>query len=492
MLTIPGSRSYTFQDIDALAGRFAGGLLSFGIQAGDRVVLHLPNGWEWIVAYHAIARVGAVVVPANIMLSPDEIEFITSNSEARALIIPADRLISIRISDSVLCLTSDPESPSDQFTQVLTGEYREPCSRTTEDLFTIGYTSGTTGRPKGAMLSHGNVYSSISATATMHVRHAGDSVLSSLPFSHVYGNIVMNAAFLAGTRLVATPRFDPAEAIRLIAQERITLFEGVPTMYYQMLVDSAMETGDFSSLTRCTVGGQTMPTAKIEEVVARLGCPLLELWGMTEVSGPAVTHSPYWRPRHGSIGLPAPGVEVRIADLHNPAQEVPLGEPGELYIRGPSVMAGYWRNPVATSATLDEIGWLATGDMARRDEDSYLFIVDRRTDLIITAGFNIYPAELERVISAHEAVAMVAVVGVPDEEKGELAVAFVVRKSSTQCDEATLLAHCKSQLAAYKMPRIIKFVDDLPKTSTGKIMRRTLRERIKDDRAQTAENGEAS
>ncbi|PWR21681.1 AMP-binding protein [Zavarzinia compransoris] len=481
-LTLPGQGSLTFHEIDQRAGRFAGGLAALGIGPGDRVVLHLPNGWEWIAAYHALARLGAVVVPANILLSPQEVGYAAADSGAKALILPAERRDAVPVPAGAIVIAPGGDA---EFEALLASGYRAPVAVRPDDLFTIGYTSGTTGRPKGAMLSHRCVFSSMAATATIHVRHRGDTVLSALPLPHVYGNIVMNAAFQSGMRLVLLPRFDAGEVLRLIEIERVTLFEGVPTMYYQMLAHPDIAAAALGSLTRCTVGGQTMPTAKIEAVVSRFGCPLLELWGMTEVAGPAVTHSPYWPPRLGSIGLPVPGVEARIADLADPARDAGPGQAGELVVRGPLVTQGYWNNPAATAETIDPAGWLATGDIARMDEDGYIFIVDRKKDLIITAGYNVYPAELEQVIAMHPAVAMVAVAGVPDADKGEIAQAFVVRHSGAALDEAELLLHCRHHLAAYKIPRRIAFVSDLPKTSTGKILRRSLRD---DARSQGAAN----
>ncbi|ATU95472.1 class I adenylate-forming enzyme family protein [Phyllobacterium zundukense] len=473
-LTLPGNESLTFKEIDLRAGQFAGGLLSLGISSGDRVVLYLPNGWEWIVAYHAIARLGAVVVPANILLSPDEVSYIASDSDARAVILPTDRLDQVEHTKGRLFIA--PDGGDRGFGEVLSGHYLAPVARDPDDLFKIGYTSGTTGRPKGAMLTHANVFWSMASTATVHVRHRSDVILSALPLPHVYGNIVMNSAMQSGARLVLLPRFEPARALELIAAEHVTLFDGVPTMYYQMLANPNIATADLSSLNRCTVGGQTMPTAKMEAVVDRFGCPLLELWGMTEVAGPAVSHSPFWPARHGSIGLAFPAMEVRIASLEHPNDDARNGEPGELMVRGPLVMKGYWNDPSATALVLDERGWLASGDVAVRDGDGYVFVVDRKKDMIITAGYNIYPAELEQVVAMHSGVAMVAVAGVPDEEKGEIAQAFVVLHAGVTLEEPELLLHCRQHLAAYKIPRRIAFVEDLPKTSTGKILRRTLRE----------------
>lgn len=474
-LTIPGDRAFTFSEIDESAGRFAAGMLSLGIRPGDRVVLHLPNGWEWIVAYHGLAKMGAVVVPANILLTTEEVAFILADAGARAIILPSERRAALRGRTDAVAVVVGRSDDAVSFLKLLVFDPAAPVARAPEDLFTIGYTSGTTGRPKGAMLSHGCVYASLASTATYHVRHAGETVLSALPFSHVYGNIVMNSAFLAGMRLVAPARFDPADTLALIKSEAVTLFEGVPTMYYQMLAHPDVAAADLSSLTRCTVGGQTMPTAKIEAVVERFGCPLLELWGMTELAGPAVTHSPYWKARPGSVGLPFPDVEVRIDRAGAGSLELGPDEAGELMVRGPLVMQGYWNNPEATKAAIDSDGWLATGDVARRDANGYLYVVDRKKDLIITGGYNVYPAELEQAIALHPSVAMVAVTGVADEEKGEIPHAFIVRHADSGLTETDILAHCRTCLAPYKIPRLVSFVPDLPKTSTGKILRHALR-----------------
>ena len=470
--TLLGGATTSFATIERLVARFAGWMAGQGIGRQDRVVLHLPNGLDWIVAYHAIARLGAVVVPANILLTPHEVAFILSDADARALILPISRLTGALPQD-LLVVSVEPSANGS--CALPSADPVAPATVAPDDLFTLGYTSGTTGRPKGAMLSHANIFASTAHSATIHVRTRGETVLSALPFPHVYGNIVMNAAFLVGMRMLAMERFDAGTALAAIESECPTLFEGVPTMFYQMLAHPAAATTDFSSLTRCTVGGQTMPVGKIAEVVERFGCPVCELWGMTEVAGPATSHSPYWTPRHGTIGLPFPSVEMRVADLDDRERDAVDGQAGELCVRGPLVTSGYWRNPEAT-ATIDAQGWLATGDIGLREPDGYFRIIDRRKDLIITGGYNIYPAELEEVLATHPAVAMSAVASFPDDEKGEIAKAFVVLRPGALCDAADLAVHCRLSLAAYKVPRAFAFVDDLPKTSTGKILRRALRD----------------
>lgn len=475
-ILFPGERLLSFHDIENLAGRFARGLASQGIGQGDRVVLCLPNCWRWIIAYHAIARLGAVVVPANILLSDAEIDYITSDSGAKALIVEAARLERL---DRGLArpISVGAVEGTALFDDLLDREWQAAVDVAPVDLFTIGYTSGTTGRPKGAMLTHGGIFASVAGTATIHERCESDRIYSALPLSHVYGNVVMNTVLHTGAWLASAPRFDARDALQAIADHRITLFEGVPTMYYQMLGDPSLDAAELGSLRKCTVGGQSMPTPMIEKVRARFGCPMLELWGMTELGGPATSHAPSWEPRLGSIGKPFPQTEVRIASLEDPAREAALGEAGELMVRGPLVMQGYWQREDASADTIRD-GWLATGDIATLDAAGYVTIVDRLKDMIITAGYNVYPAELEQAIASHPAIMMAAVGGIPDEEKGELAHAFVVLRPGSDLTASELVEHCRSKLAAYKIPRAVHFVDDLPKTSTGKIMRRALRELV--------------
>ncbi|QEY63046.1 long-chain fatty acid--CoA ligase [Metapseudomonas lalkuanensis] len=486
---IVGEKELSFNEIDSLAARFAGGLRKNGVQRGQVVILHLPNGWEWIVSYYAIARLGAVVVPANFLLSIEEIAYITANSGAIAVIAPRDRCEALtqtladagaREPDLVIALSPVAVAAQEtiaylDFDSLLREVAVPPVEVEPDDLFTIAYTSGTTGNPKGAMLTHRNVFMSTALTATVHVRCPGERVVSALPFPHVYGNVVMNACFLVGMTLISTERFDADWALQSIERYKATLFEGVPTMFYYMLTHPSLSHTDLRSLTRCTVGGQTMPVAKIEAITKVLGCPLLELWGMTEVAGPVISHSPYLPARHGAIGLPFPGVEMKIVTTDDSSRTLGIGESGELVVRGPTVMRGYLGNAEATSSSLLEGGWLRTGDVAQIDAEGYVHILDRLKDMIITAGYKIFPAELEQVLASHPAVAMVAVAPVKDDLKGELAKAFIVLDPGLRATEGEILEYCRKHLASYKVPRSVAFVDSLPRTSTGKILRRELR-----------------
>ncbi|HYO19080.1 MAG TPA: AMP-binding protein, partial [Dermatophilaceae bacterium] len=351
-----------------------------------------------------------------------------------------------------------------------------PVARDPGDLGAICYTSGTTGHPKGAMQSHRSVLSAAIGTVLMGARGPHDRVVNSLPLAHVYGSCVLNAAMLAGSTLVMVPRFNEELVLNAIAEHRATLMDGVPTAYYYLLAYPGFDQADVSSLTRCWVGGQTLPAAKAIEFTARTGCPIHEVWGMTELAGAASANPVVGPNKPGTIGIAYPGNAMRIADMDDPGVTMAPGERGELMFRGPMVMDGYYGKDDATRASIEPDGWLHSGDIATMDEDGYFTIVDRKTDMILTAGFNVYPAEVERVLCMHPAVALAAVTGVPDEAKGELAKAYVVLKPEAMVTSDDLVAHCREHLAAYKLPRAIQFVDEVPITASGKIMRRLLKD----------------
>jgi long-chain acyl-CoA synthetase len=478
-----GIRKFTFKELCDLSGQMANALRGLGVSAGDRVTLYSQNCWEWIVGYYAIARLGAVVNPINVMLSAEEVLFVVKDCGAKVILASQDKgeaLLDLKRDsplEHVVLFGSDVPTGAVSFDELLRQSQSECGSVDVKgsQLSTIGYTSGTTGHPKGAMLTHKNVLLNSSLTANMHVRTAADTVVTALPCAHVYGNVVMNGAFLCGMTLVLLERFNEPDALDAIQSHRASMFEGVPTMYLYLLNFPKLEQYDLSTLTRCTVGGQTMPVSKMEEVEARFGCPLLELWGMTEIAGLGTTHPFYGVNRLGSIGIGLPYVETRIAAAEDANVTLGANEVGELMVRGPIVMQGYYGNEPATREAIEPDGWLHTGDLASVDCDGYIHVVDRKKDMILTAGYNVYPAELERVIAGHPGVALVAVGSQPDELKGEIAKAYVVARSGIEVTEESIMSFCRERLAAYKVPRKVQFVADLPKTSTGKVMRRQLK-----------------
>jgi long-chain acyl-CoA synthetase len=477
--------AFTFAEIERDVLRLSTELAALGLGPGDHVILHLPNGRLWIVAYYAIVRVGAVAVPANILLVPEEVGYIARDCEAGAIIAPSDRKSAILTwsttesfkhyistgasSDEPMSLEAMLER-CDIAQDPIPGEWKLAPS----DISMISYTSGTTGEPKGVVLTHYSVLLNAQLTSTMHVRTAHDVVVTALPCAHVYGYIVMNSAFLCGSTLVLIDRFDPDLVLDSISRHRATILDGVPTMYYYLL-DRLTPDHDVSSLTRCTVGGQTMTMTQMLQVEAKLGCRLLELWGMTELAGLGTTHSLYGPRKLGSIGIPMPFMECRIAAIDNPRRTLGDNELGEVMTRGPTAMQKYWGRPEETAETLEEDGWLHSGDVGYRDEDGFYFIVDRNRDMIITAGYNIYPSEIESVIAQLDGVSMVAVGPIPDTNKGELPKAYVVLKAGAVLSIERVMEHCRSHLAAYKLPRAVEFVARLPQTSTGKIRRGALR-----------------
>lgn len=486
------SRSVTFNQLEILTNRVASGLAASGLVAGDRLVLYGENSLDWILAYHGAMKAGAIVIPANSMLTGKELAFVIENSAARFLVASPDKaaavtddLAAIRLDGRFVTEAGEVDGWVPMDTVMKDGaDAFQPVARDPSDTASIAYTSGTTGHPKGAMQSHRAVWLNTAVTATMHMKTPGEVVVSALPCPHVYGNVVFNGAIMCGMTLVLMRRFEPAAALDLIERHGATLFEGVPTMYYYMLQQPDHAERDLSSLSRCTVGGQTMPPVKMAEVERAFGCPLIELWGMTEISGLGTTFPALGERRHGSVGVALPYCETRIDSLENPGTAAGPDVAGELLIRGPIVMQGYYGNEAATRDTIDADGWLHTGDVAVKDADGFITIVDRKKDMILTAGYNVYPAEVERVLAGHASVAMVAVGGLPDAEKGEIACAYVVLASGCDLDADELIAFARGELAAYKVPRKVEFLDDLPKTSSGKIQRRLLADYLRTARAE--------
>ena len=481
---VVGPQTFSFSDLELLSNRVANGLVSVGVRPGDRVTLFGPNCWEWLVAYYAIAKTGAVVTPISSMFTTEEVRYVVADSGARVVVASSDKGIPVLdlvgtagLSCVVLWGDEVPEGATSFGTWIdeAPAEF-EPVQRGRGDLAAVCYTSGTTGHPKGAMQSHRAVISAAVGTVVMGARGPDDRVINTLPLAHVYGSCVFNAAMMAGSTLIMVPRFDAADVVAAIAKHRATLMDGVPTAYYYLLSHPGFDDADLSSLTRCWVGGQTLPEAKAIEFTKRTGCPIHEVWGMTELAGAASANPVVGPNKPGTIGIAYPGNSMRVVDIDDPTVVLGPGERGELMFRGPMVMDGYFGNEDATRASIEPDGWLHSGDIATMDDDGYFTIVDRKTDMILTAGYNVYPAELERVLCMQPAVSMAAVTGVPDEVKGELAKAYVVLKPGCDVTADALVAHCREHLAAYKVPRAVQFVDEVPVTASGKIMRRLLKD----------------
>jgi long-chain acyl-CoA synthetase len=467
---IDGAGTRTYAELEAVSTAVGQALLDLGVAPGDRVGLHAFNSWEWVAAYHGILRAGATVVPINALLTADEVDFILRDCNAVALIGSDESLA--RVADATTEITSLSFSA---FADLKPAAPLQP-SLEPDAVASIAYTSGTTGHPKGAVQTHRSVYLNMALTATMHGRTDRDVLVTALPAAHVYGNVAINSTLMAGGTVALLERFEPAAALESISRHRATLFEGVPAMYSRLAADENLAAADLSTLRACTVGGQTIATSVVEEWEARTGAPLLELWGMTEVCGLGTTHPLYAPNVHGSIGVALPGISIRVATFDDDAIEAAPDEPGELQVSGPIVMHSYHGNPTATAEAFTADGWLKTGDVATLDRHRYARVVDRRKDVILSGGYNVYPAELERVVAACPGVELVAVGSASHSDLGEVPKAYVVPRPGADVDEATIISHCRAHLASYKIPAKVAFVENLPTTSTGKLLRRSLGE----------------
>jgi long-chain acyl-CoA synthetase len=460
-------RVLSYDDLLTSAAGFAGMLRERGLAAGDRVAVILPNVPAFPVVFYGCLLAGCVVVPMNPLLKSGEIEFYLSDSGARMVVTSETNAAEARSGageTQIVCV--DLAGP-----QGLPGTPVEVVARTPADLAVILYTSGTTGSPKGAELTHANlVGNAITSAARVIALTAEDVVMGCLPLFHVFGlTCGLNASVATGARLTLISRFDPGAALAVIARDRVTVFEGVPTMYAAMLHHPAADGADMSSLRTCISGGSALPAQVLRAFEERFGCIILEGYGLSETSPVATFNLPDAERKPGSIGTSIPDVQVRLLD--DQGLDVAAGEVGEIAIRGPNVMRGYWGRPEATAEAIPD-GWFRSGDLARQDDDGYYFIVDRKKELIIRGGYNVYPREVEEVLYTHPAVAGVAVIGIPDDYLGEEVAAAVQLKPGHQATSAELQAFVKTRIAAYKYPRRVWTVDALPTGPTGKILRR--------------------
>ncbi|MEX1141362.1 MAG: long-chain fatty acid--CoA ligase [Thermoleophilaceae bacterium] len=466
----------TYAALDGSAARLAGVLRERGVDAGDRVGVMLPNVPYFPVAYYGVLRLGAAVVPMNVLLKGREVEYYLRDSGAKALIAWhgfADEAKEGAAAAGVEVIVVAPG----EFEQLLDGAdpATEVVEREERDTAVILYTSGTTGSPKGAELTNANLLTNatVNAETLFHLTDE-DRLLGALPLFHSFGQTcTMNAAIRAGAMVSLIPRFDPVKALEILQRDRITVFEGVPTMYNAMLAVPSRGEYDTSSLRLCVSGGASLPVEILETFEGQFGCKILEGYGLSETSPVASFNHPDRERKPGSIGTPIEGVEMKLVDDDGHDMTEPDAV-GEIAIRGRNVMKGYWGNPKATAATIDADGWLKTGDVAKVDADGYFFIVDRKKDLIIRGGYNVYPREVEEVLFAHPAIQEAAVVAVPNRELGEEVGAAVALKPGEQASPDDIRAYCRSQIAAYKYPRHIWFVDELPKGPTGKVLKREI------------------
>src|SRR3954451_5048255 len=456
------------------ATRIAGLLKEKGLQPGDRVGIMLPNVPYFGVVYYGVLRAGGVVVPMNVLLKGREVEFYLSDSGAGHLFAWHDFGEAASTGAEAAGAEAILVKPG-EFEQLVISAPRAEADEPREgpDTAVILYTSGTTGTPKGAELTHANLL----RNCTTGARDLGkiteeDVILGALPLFHSFGQTCcLNGAVSAGACLTLIPRFDPEKALEIIARDGVTLFDGVPTMYHAMLNHPAHESADTSTLRMCISGGSAMPVEVMRSFEEAFSCIILEGYGLSETSPVASFNHPDRERKPGSIGTPIEGVEMKAVD--DDGNEVPQGEVGEIAIRGHNVMKGYWNRADATEEVMQG-GWFHTGDMATVDEDGYFFIVDRKKEMIIRGGYNVYPREIEEVLYEHPAVSEAAVVGVPDDSMGEEVGAAVVLKEGEEASADDIRAFVKERVAAYKYPRRIWFRDELPKGPTGKILKREI------------------
>jgi long-chain acyl-CoA synthetase len=457
--------------VDQAVARAAGLLRAAGVQPGDRVGIMLPNVPYFPFLFYGAMRLGAVVVTMNPLLKEREVAFYLSDSGAQMLVAWHQFEDAAR---------SGAEDANAETIIVQPGSLEErlgaaepvpdTAERDDDGTAVILYTSGTTGTPKGAELTHGNLTAAAEIAVGLVDKGADDVTLGALPLFHVFGlTSGLESSVNVGACLTLLPRFDAGKALEMVERDGVTTFLGVPTMYAAILHHEGGEAFDTSSLDLCVSGGAAMPVEILRAFEEKFECKILEGYGLSETCGIASFNRPDRERKAGSIGIPVPGVDMKVVD--DDGNEVAQGEVGEILIRGPVVMKGYWNRPDATADTLTD-GWLRTGDMARVDEDGYFFIVDRKKELIIRGGFNIYPRELEEVLYEHPAVREAAVVGLPHDSLGEEVGAAVALKPGEQVEPDEIRAYMKERVAAYKYPRVVWFVDDLPKGPTGKILKR--------------------
>jgi long-chain acyl-CoA synthetase len=475
------NRTITYEELNRFVDRLSHGLIRAGLCAGDVCVLMMPNSIEWVVVYYALAKVGAVVLPVNFLYRAGELEHIFKDSGARAFVGHKDYLehprqvmehlpmMDLRIAQGV--------SQDQGFLRLedlfIDEEPFHPHPTRDDTTWAIIYTSGTTGHPKGAMLTHHNLVNNAMTVANMRSTDPNAVVFGVLPFFHIYGQTsVLNASIYLGLTIRLSSHFDVEELFSAIEEEENSILIAVPTIFNRLSELADIRPPRRSGLRYCVSGGASLPVEVLRRFEKHFQTTIYEGYGLTECS-PVCVENPFGQPtRPGSIGLPIPGFKTRI--VNDQDEDVSNGEVGELIIYGPGVMKGYLNQPLATAETLRG-GWLHTGDLARRDEGGYIYIVDRKKEMIIRGGYNVYPREIEEILYAHPDVVEAAVMGVPHPDLGEEVAAVVVLRKGACVTPEELSQFVKERVAPYKYPRRIRVVNELPKSHTGKILKRAIR-----------------
>jgi len=470
-----GDQTTSYGELDDQSARVAGLLADRGIAPGTPIGIMLPNVPEFASVYYGILRTGAVVVPMNPLLKAREIAYYLGDSGAPVIFawhVTAPEVEIGAKEAGAEAILVDPAT----FPDILATASPAPqvVDRAAYDTAVVLYTSGTTGHPKGAELTHANLINNVEVSAAdLFQLGPDDLIFGGLPLFHAFGQTcTLNAAIMTGASLTVLPRFDAAKALEILADQRVTIFAGVPTMFSALLHVPDRSDYDVSALRLCISGGAAMPVEVLRQFEDAFDCIVLEGYGLSETSPVASFNHPGRERKPGSIGTPIRGVEMRVVDASG--AEVPQGEVGEIAIRGHNIMKGYLNRPEATAEAVSDDGWFRTGDIGRVDEDGYYYIVDRKKDLIIRGGYNIYPREIEEVLYEHPEVAETAVVGIPHPELGEEVGAAVALKPGATVTPDELRSYVKSQVAAYKYPRRVWIVDALPKGPTGKILKKEI------------------
>ncbi|RTR33952.1 long-chain-fatty-acid--CoA ligase [Robertmurraya yapensis] len=486
------NKVYTNFEVEKFAKKVSVMLREHDIADGERVVVSIPNCPEVIYSYQGILRSRSIVIPVLHLLHPSEIHFILTDSKAKAIFTSSQVLP--KFLEAIKGLSYKPlfivvdqiDDPSllVEHDMILLHETIDAIDESKEwlkdahenDVAVILYTSGTTGRPKGVMLTHKNLYSNSKTTYNLSIEKENSTrrtTLGVLPLAHAFGFTVMNSSILLGNSVVIFSKFDVQQLFESIEKHKVSSFAAVPAMIHAMVASPLADTYDLTSLESVASGSASLPIALIQAFKKKFNAEIREGYGLSEATTIVTTSRDGMPVKHGSVGVPIPGVEIRIIDEHG--NDLPSGQIGELLVKGDNVTPGYYGLVEETRNTIRD-GWLYTGDLVRMDEDGYLYIVDRKKDLVIRGGLNIYPRDVEEVIVKHEAVSEVAVVGLPDEKMGEEIVAYVVTKPGFDVTSEEIILFSQQKLAKYKTPKQVYFVQQLPRNGVGKILKKKLRE----------------